>query len=153
MILVLRSQAASLLLGVLVLAGCVAGRPAGTPSIAPSGLCSGPSELGSPPPDLACDATALPYQRARFQIDGTAADPVTAVTDAGATLHTYWSPGFSLGLATLAVADWVVRDPYGQVVAGQGEILDIPDGARPRLHGYLVCATADAFYVLLRDPG
>lgn len=78
---------------------------------------------------------------------------MTAVTDAGATLNTYWSPGFSLGLATDAVADWVVRDPNGQVVAGQGETLDIPAGARPRLHGYLVCATADALYVLLRDPG
>jgi hypothetical protein len=75
------------------------------------------------------------------------------VTDAGATLHTYWSPGFSLGLATDAVADWVVRDPNGQVVAGPGEILDMPAGTRPRLHGYVVCATADALTVLLRDPG
>jgi len=120
MILVLRSQAASLLLGVLVLARCVAGRPAGTPSIAPSGLGSGPSELGSPPASLACDATALPYQSVRFHIDGTAADPVTAVTDVGATLHTYGSPGFSLGLATLAVGHSLARDPDGQVVAGQG---------------------------------
>lgn len=95
---------------------------------------------------------AVPYGSARIQIDVEAADPVTAVTDAGSSLKTYWSRGFALGLATDAVGDWVVRDPNGQVVAGQGERLDIPAGAWPRLHGYFVCPTADALYVLLQDP-
>lgn len=93
----------------------------------------------------------VPYRSARLQIDGNAvADAVTAVTDYGSTLRTYWSPGFGLGSAT--GADWVVRDPYGQVVAGQGEVIDIPDGAWPRLRGYFVCPTKEALYVLLKDP-
>jgi hypothetical protein len=45
-----------------------------------------------------------------------------------------------------------VRDPAGQVIAADGEALPIPEGAWPRLHGYFVCPSADALYVLLQDP-
>lgn len=154
-------RAASMMLGVLALVACIPSQPGATagqsaapatPSIARSGSDSELSKLRSPPPGLTCDAMGVPYGSARIQIDGEAADPVTALTDANSSLKTYWSPGFALGLATDAVADWVVRDPNGQVVASQGERLDIPAGAWPRLHGYFVCPTADALYVLLEDP-
>ena len=45
-----------------------------------------------------------------------------------------------------------VKDPTGQVVAANGETLDIPEGALPRLHGYFVCPSDNALYVLIQDP-
>jgi len=144
----LRRPVFLLLIGIVFLAGCRASQSSATATanVNPT------SELNSLPPNLACGLSELPYGRARFQIDGTAADPVTALADDGTILQTYWSPGFSLGLATDATASWLVRDPSGQVVVGQGEILDIPAGAPPRLHGHRVCATAHAMYILLKDP-
>jgi hypothetical protein len=88
---------------------------------------------------------AVPYGSVTFKIDPAAADPVTATTDQGTSLKTFWSVGFVGGAAD-------VQDPSGQVVAKDGDVLDIPEGAFPRLKGYFVCPSADALYVLLADP-
>ena len=46
--------------------------------------------------------------------------------------------------------DPVVRNPDGEVVARDGEIIKIPRTAEmPSLHGHDVCATGDSIYVML----
>lgn len=35
--------------------------------------------------------------------------------------------------------------------AADGEVLEMPQGAFPRLKGYFVCPSTDAVYVLLQD--
>ncbi len=94
-----------------------------------------------------CDTIQVGYRTATFRIDPAAADPVTAVTDQGASLQTFWAPGFEGG----STGDPVVRDPDGQVVATDGEVLTIPVGAFPTLHGHWVCPSEDALNVFL--PG
>ncbi|MFL5684673.1 MAG: hypothetical protein ACJ77D_01335 [Chloroflexota bacterium] len=103
--------------------------------------------LRAAPPDLGCDAMPVEYRRVTFQIDPAAGDPVTARTDTGKSLPTFWSAGFAGSAEGPAV-----MDPSGQVVAAHGETLDVPEGALPRLHGYFVCPSTDALYVLLHDP-
>jgi hypothetical protein len=39
-----------------------------------------------------------------------------------------------------------------QVVATDGEVLAVAQGAQTRLHGYFVCLAPEALYVLLADP-
>jgi hypothetical protein len=124
------------------------------PSTAPSsGAPSQPPgsgatlELRAAPADLGCDAMAVDYRRITFQIDASAEDPVTARTDTGKSLQTFWSTGFQGSAEPPAV-----QDPAGQVVAADGDTLDIPEGALPRLHGYFVCPSTNALYVLLQDP-
>ena len=119
--------------------------PSGAPSQAPGS--GAPLALRPAPPDLGCDAIPVDYRRVTFVVDASAADPVTAQTDTGRSLQTFWSAGFTGSAAADAV-----RDPNGQVVAANGETLDIPEGALPRLHGYFVCPSMNAIYVLLQDP-
>jgi len=126
-----------------------------TPSVGPSSVPSPAAASGSvttlvlkaAPPDLGCDAMAVDYRRVTFQIDPSAEEPVTGLTDTGRSLQTFWSPGFEGSADGSAV-----QDPNGEVVAANGETLDIPEGALPRLHGYFVCPSTDALYVLLQDP-
>ena len=130
-----------LFLGSCAIAACA--MPAAPSQSAAAGL-----QLRVAPADLGCDAMGVPYRSATFKVDPFAADPVTAVTDQGASLRTFWSAGFEGGPAT----DPVVRDPAGQIVAADGDVLTIPEGEWPRLKGYFVCPSADALYVLLADP-
>jgi hypothetical protein len=147
-------------IAILVLAGVVAGCSGASPSAAPS--VTAPSEATSDAPsgespsgatvvlqpapaNLGCDTMAPPYSSVTFHIDPTAAEAVTATTNAGATLKTFWSPGFVGGAAD-------VQDPNGQVVVKDGDVLEIPGDAFPRLKGYFVCPSPDALYVLLQDP-
>ena len=144
-------------IAILVIAGAVTGciggsTPSAAPSVAPpSEAPSGESPSGGgvvlqpAPADLGCDTMAVQYRSVTFKIDPAAADPVTATTDGGATLKTFWSVGF-VG----AAAD--VQDPSGQVVAKDGDVLEIPGDAFPRLKGYFVCPSSEALYVLLQDP-
>ena len=62
------------------------------------------------PANFGCDAMPVPYRRVTFQIDPGTADPVTAITDLGASLATYWSPGFTLTSVQFAAAAPVVQD-------------------------------------------
>jgi hypothetical protein len=104
--------------------------------------------LRQAPDGLGCDTIGIPYTSTTFHIDAAAVDPVTATTNQGVSLRTFWSAGFVGGSAD----DPVVRDPGGQVVAADGDVLEIPQGAFPRLKGYFVCPSPDALYILLRDP-
>jgi hypothetical protein len=114
--------------------------------------CASPSPSPSPTgasiqlrftADEACPGAAaqLPLT---FRIDPTADEDVVAVTANGTRYHVWWSEGFRGGTAT----DPVVRDPNGQVVARDGEVL-----RGYTLHGHSVCATGDSIYVLLAGPG
>ena len=142
---------AVLYLGAVVTACGGATAPSASPSVpATPAVASGAAGmvLQLAPADLGCDAMGVPYRSVMIKIEPAAADSVTAVTDLGATLRTFWSLGFVGGPPD----DPVVRDPAGQVVATDGERLEIPEGAWPRLHGYFVCPSTNALYVLLEDP-
>jgi hypothetical protein len=80
--------------------------------------------------------------------DPGAADPVTAVSDQGRALKTFWAAGFVAGTPD----DPVVRDPDGEVVAQDGDVLEIPEAAFPELKGHFVCPSEDALYVLVKAP-
>jgi hypothetical protein len=142
------------LIAAAVLAGACAS-PAAPTANAPSVSSPGPSQSGAEgtialraaPSDLGCDAMPVAYRRVVFRIDPAAEEAVTAQTDTGKSLQTFWSAGF------VGVTDGpAVKDPSGQVVATNGEGFDIPEGALPRLHGYFVCPSDNALYVLLQDP-
>lgn len=137
-------------IGVLgaIMAGCGSPAPApATGSASATAAAGGVIRLSPAPDNMGCDAMAPPYRSVTFRIDVDAADQVTAETDIGTTLRTFWAAGFQGGGAD----DPVVRDPLGRVVVEAGDVLPIPDGAWPRLHGYFVCPSADALYVLLED--
>lgn len=131
--------------------------PVSSPSTQPS-LSAEPSASAAPqlvlrtaPPDLGCDTIGWegePYHTLTFRIDPTAAEHVTAVSDTGVQLMTFWSAGFVPGTIT----ERVIRDPAGQVVARDGEVLAVPAAAFPELHGYFVCLSPTKLYVLLTKP-
>jgi hypothetical protein len=135
-----RTYALAVLLGALV-AACAA-------PTAPSQSAAAGMPLRVAPGDLGCDTIGIPYRSVTFDIDPAAADPVTAITDQGTSLRTYWSPGFVGG----PPEDPVVRDPAGQVVAADGDVLAVPGDAYPRLKGYFVCTAPDALYIFLAEP-
>lgn len=119
--------------------------PSATPvASAPAGTI----QLNMAPANLGCDAMGVPYRSLTIRVDPAAADQVTGLTDDNAPLKTFWSAGFVGG----PLDDPAVLDPDGNVVARDGEIVVIPDGQWPRLHGYFVCPSADAVYILLADP-
>ncbi len=148
----------------IVLAAALAACGATTPSPSPTstpGPTNAPTSTpgGSADPsktivlrlaqaNTACDAIGVDYRKVTFRIDPSASDQVTAIADTGKALSTYWVAGFQPGTA----AERVIRDPAGQVVATDGEVLAIPEGAWPNLHGHMVCPTPDALYVLLVAP-
>jgi hypothetical protein len=76
----------------------------------------------------------------RFKIDPLAAEQVVALAQDGRPYQVWWAPGFVAG----DVADPVVRDPNGVVVARDGELVE-----GPLLHGYTICATGDSIIILL----
>lgn len=125
--------------------------PSDAPSAVPSDAPSAPPSTGAgvtlqpAPANLGCDTVAPQYSSVTFHIDATVSPDVTATTNGGATLKTFWSEGFVGGVSD-------VQDPSGQVVVMDGDVLDMPQGAFPRLKGYFVCPSADALYVLLQDP-
>lgn len=122
---------------------------AGTPSPSPSGQPTTVSiVLHAAPANLGCDSIAPPYRVVTFRIDASALEQVSAVTDTGARLTTFWAQGFRGGSS----ADPVVRDPSGSVIVADGDVLVIPGQDWPRLAGYFVCPSPDALYVLLADP-
>jgi hypothetical protein len=163
----MRAVAAMALAGFLELAACApvaSTAPTTAPSVAPSVPVStaptGPAAsqsavvlhqapaVGYPP----CDSIGVdnPAHSVTFQIDPEAAEQVTALTDTGVTFTTYWSAGFQPGTAT----ERVIRDPAGNVVVTDGDVLPLPEAADPRLHDYLVllCNGSNWLFVFLTDP-
>jgi len=120
-----------------------------SPSQAATGAPSGAFRLQRAPTNLGCDSLPSTYQVAIIRIDPDRAEPVWAEADRGKRLGVLWSAGFS------ADDDGrpVVVGPKGEVVARDGERIEIPGRAWPSLHGYFVCAGADDIYVLENAPG
>ena len=112
---------------------------------ATAGPSSGSIVLHGTPVDLGCDSIGIDYTTMMFHIDPAAAEPVSAMTDTGVSLITYWPVGFTLG----AAAERVVRDVAGMVVATDGETLKVGE----QLHGYYVCLAPTKLYVMLARPG
>jgi hypothetical protein len=83
-----------------------------------------------------------------LRIDPGAEDQVRVVSDTGRELVTYWEAGFVPGSAT----ERVIRDPDGQVVAQDGEVVVLHPGWQ--LHGHFTCmSNPDKLYVALTEPG
>jgi hypothetical protein len=85
-----------------------------------------------------------------FKIDPNATEQVVAVANTGTQLLTYWSSGFRAG--TDSAGKLAILDPAGKVVVSDGQVLDKPAAAYPRLAGYFVCLGPTAIYVLITDP-
>ena len=120
--------------------------PSADPS--PSAAASTSIELHRVAGDLGCDTIGIDYTSLTFHIDPAAADQVTALTNKGVALKTYWANGFQPG----SDAERVIRDASGQVVVRDGDPLLVPAAAYPRLAGHFVCLSPDAIYVLDADP-
>ena len=134
------------MLAILFVAGCASPAASSPPAVAPT-----PAEtifvrhLAEPG---GCPLPVFPQGPITFRIDPTAAWPqqIVAVDADGERHDVFWSEGFTGG----TVSDPVVRDPAGEVIARDGEVLIVPnDGQQPRLHGYMVCSGSDRIYVLL----
>ncbi|HEV8488230.1 MAG TPA: hypothetical protein VGQ58_00410 [Candidatus Limnocylindrales bacterium] len=140
---------ATVCLGLAACASATTPTPSPPPSATPSSTPADAAiELRPAPANIGCDAVPAPYQQVTFRIEAAASVQVTAVADTGAVLRTFWSVGFRGGRA----ADPVIRDPAGQVVVANGDVLVIPERDWPRLQGYFVCPSNDELYVLLSDP-
>jgi hypothetical protein len=135
-------------LSMLAIAALALGCAGPTAPTSSPGASTVPIVLRPAPADLGCDAMRPAYDVVTFHIDPAGEEQVFATTDTGLALLTYWSAGFVPGSSD----DPTVRDPAGQVVARDGDVLPIPPAAWPRLHGYFVCPSTDAVYVLIEDP-
>ena len=112
--------------------------PTASPSSAPGFVLRAGTATGG------CDAIGVEYQSLTWRIDPAADEPVTAITNTGVTLLTYWAPGFTAGTAD----ERVIRDPAGVVVVRDGDGLRVGD----RLAGYFVCLGPQHLYVFTQDP-
>jgi hypothetical protein len=157
-----RTLISVLALGALVL-GC---SPAAAPSLSPAGVPStsaAPSQPASAAPSplgstsgivlertgpIGCDSIGVDYKSATIKIDAASDPDVWAETDTGKKIAVKWTDGF---IATDASAP-VINGPKGEEVARDGTVIDVPEGAYPRLAGYFVCLAPDALYVLETDP-
>jgi hypothetical protein len=128
-------------------AGC-GNSPATSPTTDPSSAPGATFQLNVAPGNLGCDAMGVPYRTATIRFAPAGPQQVSAVTDTGAILKTFWSEGFVGGPHD----DPSILDPEGRVVARDGEVVIIPVGAWPRLNGYFVCPSPDALFILLTDP-
>jgi hypothetical protein len=135
------------LFAAIAVAACA---PPASDRTAPPSAATSPSPIAlrTAPANLGCDTIGVGYRSVTFHIDRTTAEQVSVTTDTGRSLLTYWSTGFRPG----AAVERVVRDPAGQVVVTDGQVLPIPQAAWPRLHVYFVCPSPNALYVLLVDP-
>ncbi len=114
-----------------------------TPSL-PAPTPTATLRLSFAPADAGCPLAGLPAQ-ITFRIDPAALDQVVAIRPDGRALHIFWSQGFQGG----TLEDPVVRDPNGQVVARDGEVVIDPGRG---IHGHAVCSGSDSLYVLLEGP-
>lgn len=129
-----RLRALSFIAAVALIAVACAQPSVSNPPVSPARLT-----IRTAPDPEACPGAALPVPM-RFRIDPLAQEQVVAIARDGRRYHVWWAPGFEAG----DIKDPVVRDPNGEVVARDGELLE-----GPLLHGHTVCATGDSIYVLL----
>lgn len=128
------------LAGALVLAACLPGTASPEPSVVPIVLRPAPEN-----PGIGCDAVPSPWKFFIIRIDAFADDQVWAVNDKQGRMNVFWERGFIGGSSAVPI----VVDPDGQVVARDGERIDVPEAAWPDLHGHFVCPGLDAIYILV----
>jgi hypothetical protein len=145
-----RRAVRSMALGYLAIAGAVALGGCDRFALDPDPTIQAATDIVLRPAsgDLGCDTVQVPYRSVTFSIDPAAEDDVTATTDLGAGLMTYWSLGFRGGTA----ADPVVYGPNDEVVVSDGDVLTIPVGEWPSLSGYFVCPSPNALYIFSTGP-
>ena len=139
--------------GLVVLAGCATspGPVATSPSAAlPSSAAAMTLHTFAAP--LGCDSIGWPdeiepYSSLTFRIDPAAEEQVRALSDTGRELVTHWESGFVPGSAM----ERVIRDPDGQVVARDGEVVVLHPGWQ--LHGHSTCLQPATLSVGLTAPG
>jgi hypothetical protein len=122
----------------------------GVPSEGPSAVPGGASEivLERMPGNAACDAIGVGYRSVTFFIDPTAHPNVWAVTDQGARLAVLWDASFVGG----PVLDPSVKDKTGAIVVRNRDVLAIPQGAWPNLHGHFACPGVSSLWVFDAPP-
>jgi hypothetical protein len=121
----------------LGLAACASAPGSPEPSVVPIILREAP--------DIGCDAVPSPWKFFVIRIDALAEDQVWAVNDQAGRMNTFWEKGFTGGTSAVPV----VVDPEGQVVARDGERIDVPQRDWPDLHGHFVCPGLNEIYILL----
>jgi len=122
--------------------------PAQSPTAGSPSPSTRPIALRQAPANLGCDAIGVDYTRMTFRIDPNAAEQVVAVTETNGQLLTYWSTGFRQA----PTGERAIVDATGKVVVTDGQVLEKPAAANPRLAGYFVCLATNAIYVLATDP-
>jgi hypothetical protein len=128
---------------VTILSAGVVACASATPS-APDPTPTATLRLSFAPADAGCPLAGVP-DRITFRIDPAALDQVVAIRPDGRALHIFWPQGFRGG----TLEDPVVRDPNGQIVARDGEVVIDPGRG---IHGHAVCSGSDSLYVLLEGP-
>ena len=153
-----------LALGALVLGCSPAAAPSVSPAVAPSASAA-PSQSASAARSalasasgivlertgpIGCDSIGVGYKSVTINIDAASDPAVWAGTDTAVPgkIAVKWTDGFT---ATDG-PEIVIRGPKGEEVARDGTVIDVPDGAYPRLAGYFVCLAPEAIYVLETDP-
>jgi hypothetical protein len=136
------------ILSALVSACGPAAAPSPSQSAASSPLASASAIVLQRTESTGCDTIGVDYKSATIKIDAASDPDVWAETDTGKKLAVNWTAGFSATDGTPPV----IRGPKGEEVAHDGTVIDVPDGAYPRLVGYFVCLAPDALYVLETDP-
>lgn len=140
-----------LVVACIALSACTAGSsssPTASSSAPSPTVASVPSSavivLHQTPANLGCDSIGVDYKAMTFHIDPAAAEQVSAMTDTGVSLVTYWEAGMRAD----ASAAPVIRDRLGNVVMADGDVLQVGQ----RLRGFDVCLTPTKLYVRL-PPG
>jgi hypothetical protein len=82
-----------------------------------------------------------------IRLDATGREYAWVITGDGQRLDLWWQKGFVGGPPD----DPTVRDPGGNVVARDGEIV-VPGQANDALHGHALCAPEGSLYVMLDGP-
>jgi len=144
-----RSHAVAIaLLAALAVAGCASsnhGDPTAPPSTTPG---PGVIILQHTPANAACDTLAVDYRSVTFFLDPTAETNVWAVTDRGARLAVLWDASFVGG----PVLDPSVKDKTGAIVVRNRDVLQVPQGAFPNLHGHFACPSTSSLWVFDAPP-
>ena len=135
----------------LILLACLALVACASPTTpSPSAAAVSPSSMAivlhETPADLGCDAMPVDYTSVVFHIDPAAAEPVTAETDKGVSLVTYWPAGYTADESG-------VRDNTGVVVIRDRQPLAVNE---QRIHGSGgtdLCWGPTTLYVSRAVPG
>jgi hypothetical protein len=118
-------------------------------STTPAPIATFEPHLNRLPPKSDCAAELITFRWIRFAISTAVSDTVTAVTDDGHRLRTFWDNEFELVERS---GELVVRDAAGGEVVRNGQSVEIHVPSTPRIQGHLVCLGTDRLWVFGNDP-